>query len=103
VGVAITVLLCAIVATDRLPRLRRLAGPVIAVGTMSLTVYVAHILAILALPGKNATPPDANSTVLLAGFITGAVVFAAVWSRFFSRGPLEYLLNSATKLARLTR
>lgn len=103
VGVAITVLLLAVVAVARLPRLRRLAGPVIAVGTMSLTVYVGHILVIVALPGESATPPDANSTVLLVAFIVGAVVFAAVWSRFFRRGPLEYLLNSATKLARVVR
>jgi len=102
-GVAITVLLCATVAMDRLPRLRRLAKPLIAVGTMSLTIYVGHILAILALPGDNATPPDANSTLLWCAFVLGAVVFAAIWSRFFRRGPLEYLLNSATKLARLVR
>jgi uncharacterized membrane protein YeiB len=102
-GVAITVLLCATVAMSRLPRLRRLAGPVIAVGTMSLTIYVGHILAILALPGANATPPDANSTLLWCAFVAGAVVFAALWSRFFRRGPLEYLLNSATKPASLLR
>ncbi|MFF8968472.1 hypothetical protein [Streptomyces sp. NPDC014995] len=35
-GVAITVILCLTVAVDRLPVLRRLAAPVIAVGTMSL-------------------------------------------------------------------
>jgi uncharacterized membrane protein YeiB len=102
-GVAITVLLCATVAMARLPRLRRLAKPVIAVGAMSLTIYVAHILAILALPGENATPPDANSTVLWCVFVIGAVVFAAVWSRFFRRGPLEYLLNNATKGSRFVR
>ena len=102
-GVAITVLLCATVAMARLPRLRRLAGPVVAVGAMSLTIYVGHILAILALPGQSATPPDANSTVLLCAFVLSAVLFAALWSRFFRRGPLEYLLNSATTLARLVR
>jgi uncharacterized membrane protein YeiB len=70
---------------------------------MSLTVYVGHILVIVALPGRNATPPDANSTMLLVAFVAGAVVFAAVWSRFFRRGPLEYLLHSATKAARFVR
>jgi uncharacterized membrane protein YeiB len=102
-GVAITVLLAATVAMDRLPRLRRLAGPVIAVGTMSLTVYVGHILAILALPGDDATPPDANSTAVLGAFVLGAVLFAALWSRFFRRGPLEHLLHSATRTARFVR
>lgn len=103
VGVAITVILCATVALDRLPWLRRPATLVIAVGTMSLTLYVGHILAILALPGEAATPPQAASFGLLLCFVVGAIVFAAVWSRFFRRGPLEHLLNDATKLARRVR
>ena len=103
IGTAITVLLCATVALDRLPWLRRLATPVVAVGTMSLTLYVGHILAILALPGESATPPQSASAALLLCFIAGATVFAALWSRFFRRGPLEYLLNNATKLANRVR
>ena len=61
------------------------------------------ILVILALPGKDVTPPDGNSMLLLCAFVFGAVVFAAVWSRFLRRGPLEYLLHSATKLSKLAR
>ncbi|WP_020120369.1 DUF418 domain-containing protein [Streptomyces canus] len=102
-GIAITVLLCLTVALDRLSWLRRPATPIIAVGTMSLTLYVGHILVILALPGEAATPPQSASAVLLFCFIVGATVFAAVWSRFFRRGPLEYLLNGATKLASSVR
>ncbi|MGW2570009.1 DUF418 domain-containing protein [Streptomyces sp. NPDC001537] len=102
-GIAITVLLCLTVALDRLPGLRRLAKPVIAVGTMSLTLYVGHILVILALPGEAATPPRSASAALLLCFVVGATVFAAVWSRFFRRGPLEYLLNAATKPAKYVR
>ncbi|WP_369228595.1 DUF418 domain-containing protein (plasmid) [Streptomyces sp. R39] len=102
-GIAITVLLCLTVALERLQWLRRLAKPVIAVGTMSLTLYVGHILVILALPGEAATPPQSASAGLLLCFVVGATVFAAVWSRFFRRGPLEYLLNSATKLANRVR
>ncbi|WP_307629321.1 DUF418 domain-containing protein [Streptomyces turgidiscabies] len=102
-GIAITVILCATVALARLPWLRRLAAPVIAVGTMSLTLYVGHILVILALPGEAATPPDSNSAWLLACFIAGATLFAAIWSRFFRRGPLEYLLNATTRLASSVR
>ncbi|MFF7950275.1 DUF418 domain-containing protein [Streptomyces griseorubiginosus] len=102
-GIAITVLLCLTVALARLPWLRRLAKPVIAVGTMSLTLYVGHILVILALPGEAATPPRSASAALLACFVVGATLFAAVWSRFFRRGPLEYLLNSATRPARHIR
>lgn len=102
-GIAITVLLSLTVAMARLPWLRRLATPVIAVGTMSLTIYVGHILVILALPGEAAAPPQSASTALLLSFIAGAILFAAIWSRFFRRGPLEHLLNSATKLSNRVR
>jgi fucose 4-O-acetylase-like acetyltransferase len=103
IGIAITVILCATMAMDRLPWLRRLAAPVIAVGTMSLTLYVSHILVILALPGESVTPPQAASFELLLCFVLGATLFAWIWSRFFRRGPLEYLLNSAIKLANRVR
>ena len=36
-------------------------------------------------------------------FVLGATVFAGIWSRFFRRGPLEYLLNAATKPAQHIR
>ncbi|WP_327348883.1 DUF418 domain-containing protein [Streptomyces europaeiscabiei] len=97
-GVAITVLLCATVAMDRLAWLQRLASPLIAVGTMSLTLYVTHVAAYAMLP-EGAT----NTLVPLLGFIAGAILFATLWSRFFSRGPLEHLLNSTTKLAKFVR
>ncbi|WP_159770500.1 DUF418 domain-containing protein [Streptomyces sp. HM190] len=102
-GIAITVLLCLTVALDRLPALRRWAAPVIAVGTMSLTLYVGHILVILALPGESATPPRSASAALLFCFVLGATLFAATWSRFFRRGPLEHLLTHATRLANRVR
>jgi uncharacterized membrane protein YeiB len=35
--------------------------------------------------------------------ILTAIVFATIWSRFFRRGPLEYLLNAATKPAKYIR
>ncbi|MFJ8535732.1 DUF418 domain-containing protein [Streptomyces sp. NPDC093591] len=102
VGVAILVIVGATVAMDRLPRLPRLAKPVIAVGTMSLTAYVGHFLAqsVLSLPTGTSTQ---QSWVPLLMFILGAIVFAAIWSRFFRRGPLEFLLNAATKPAKYIR
>ncbi|WP_206796015.1 DUF418 domain-containing protein [Amycolatopsis sp. MtRt-6] len=95
VGVAITVLVCALVLTDKLPRLR-VWRPVTAVGSMSLTAYTGHVVAIavFGLSGAQGEPP-----AVLLGFIAGAIVFALVWSRFFRRGPLEYLLHEATKPA----
>jgi uncharacterized membrane protein YeiB len=102
VGVAITVIVCATVAMERLPRLRRLATPVIAVGTMSLTAYVGHFVAqdALSVPAGTGTQ---QSWVPLLMFILGATLFAAIWSRFFRRGPLEYLLNATTKPAKHIR
>ncbi|MEU0586563.1 DUF418 domain-containing protein [Streptomyces sp. NPDC006132] len=102
VGVAILVIVGATVAMERLPRLRRLAKPVIAVGTMSLTAYVGHFLAqsALSIPAGTSTQ---QSWVPLLMFILGATLFAAIWSRFFRRGPLEYLLNAATKPAKHIR
>jgi uncharacterized membrane protein YeiB len=97
-GVAIIVLVGATVAVARLAWLRRLAGPLIAVGTMSLTLYVAHVAAFALLPDG-----AIKTFVPLFGFIAGAILFATIWSRLFRRGPLEYLLNSTTKLANFIR
>ncbi|MFJ9742932.1 DUF418 domain-containing protein [Streptomyces sp. NPDC101166] len=102
VGVAILVIVGATAAMDHLPRLRRLAKPVIAVGTMSLTAYVGHFLAQSALSVPAGTSTQ-RSWVPLLMFILGATLFAAVWSRFFRRGPLEYLLNAATRPAKHIR
>ncbi|WP_416973493.1 DUF418 domain-containing protein [Streptomyces sp. 4F14] len=102
VGVAILVIVGATAAMDRLPRLRRLAGPVIAVGTMSLTAYVGHFVAQSVLSTPAGTGAQQSWTPLLL-YVLGAIVFAAVWSRFFRRGPLEYLLNLTTKPAKYIR
>ncbi|MFF7167126.1 DUF418 domain-containing protein [Streptomyces sp. NPDC008086] len=100
-GIAILVIVAATAAMDRLPLLRRLAKPVIAVGTMSLTVYVGHFLAQSAWPASGAG--TTTSWVPVLTYILTAIVFATIWSRFFRRGPLEYLLNAATKPAKYIR
>ncbi|MER5733847.1 DUF418 domain-containing protein [Streptomyces sp. NPDC002138] len=102
VGVALLVIVGATVLMDRLPRLRRLAKPVIAVGAMSLTAYVGHFVvqSALGVPAGESSP--ASWAPVLA-FILGAIVFAALWSRFFRRGPLESLLHAATKPANHVR
>lgn len=102
VGVAILMIVAATVAMERLPRLRRLATPVIAVGTMSLTAYVGHFVIQGWLPYAGAGYDEESWTTLIM-FVLGAIVFAGIWSRFFRRGPLEYLLNAATKPAKLIR
>lgn len=86
-GVAIAVLAACLAAVDTFPHFRRLARPVIAVGTMSLTAYVFHILAIYFLGLDELS----GSLHVLIGFIVAVTVFATLWSRFFRRGPLEWL------------
>jgi uncharacterized membrane protein YeiB len=93
-GVGITVLVAVLVLAEKLPRLCR---PVTAVGSMSLTVYVGHVIAIDAL---GVDSQSGSPLLVLLGFIAAAIVFALVWSRFFRRGPLEFLLNKATTPAR---
>lgn len=104
VGIAIIVVVGATVLLTRLSWLGRLLAPVVAVGTMSLTLYIGHFLVgeqIGAL-GKGQGAGN-NSGMVLFWFIIGATVFAWVWSRFFRRGPLEYLLHLATKAAKFVR
>ncbi len=105
IGVAITVIVFAMMALDRLPLLRRLAAPVIAVGTMSLTAYVGHFVLSSQMSGSGMTAgaESQSSWTPVLVFVFGAMAFAFIWSRFFSRGPLEYLLNLATKPAKYLR
>ncbi|MFE7766282.1 DUF418 domain-containing protein [Streptomyces sp. NPDC057438] len=99
-GVAILVITTCLAAMDAFPRLRRLAKPVIAVGSMSLTAYVYHIVAIWLLNAEErAVPP----LYVLLGFIASITVLATLWSRFFERGPLEWLMGKATGIARHIR
>ncbi|MET9785806.1 DUF418 domain-containing protein [Streptomyces canus] len=96
-GVAILVITVCLAAMDAFPRLRRLAGPVIAVGSMSLTAYVFHIVAIWLLDTEGAA---VQPLYILLGFIVSVTVLATLWSRFVQRGPLEWLMGRATGIAR---
>ncbi|WP_328429588.1 DUF418 domain-containing protein [Streptomyces sp. NBC_00443] len=99
-GVAIVVVTACVAATSPFPRLRRLAGPVVAVGSMSLTAYVFHIVGIQLL-GIESLP--GSPLHVLVGFVVAVTVCAVLWSRFFSRGPLEWLMAKATGVARHVR
>lgn len=98
-GVALVVLAACFVATDRSARLRWLATPVIAVGSIALTAYVGHIIAIKALGIDDL--PDSVALLVLLGFAAAAMLLALAWTRAFRRGPLEYMLHAATTPARL--
>ncbi|WP_262057660.1 DUF418 domain-containing protein [Streptomyces sp. STR69] len=106
-GVALAVLAVCLTVADRMPRLTRSLAPVSAVGTMALTVYVLHIVALWLLTDvwHVAVVEDetmAGLPVLLA-FIAAAMLLATAWTRHFRRGPLEYVLHTATRPARYVR
>ncbi|WP_369251450.1 DUF418 domain-containing protein [Streptomyces sp. R41] len=98
-GVGLVVLAACLIATDRSARLRWLATPVIAVGSVSLTAYAGHIIAIKAL-GIDDLPTSAALTALVC-FAATAMLLALAWTRTFRRGPLEYMLHAVTTPARL--
>ncbi|MFE5921402.1 DUF418 domain-containing protein [Streptomyces sp. NPDC056468] len=96
-GVALVVLALCLMATARMRRSARLMAPVCAVGAMSLTAYVLHIVAIRVL---GIDSQDFPALAVLLGFIGVAMLLAWAWSRIFRRGPLEYLLHAVTMVAR---
>ena len=92
-GTAVVVVACAVAVAES--RLRRVLRPVIAVGTVSLSVYVGHIVVMAVLE-----PDDTyGGPVPLFAFVGAALVLAPSWTRRFRRGPLEYLLNAAAQAA----
>ncbi|MEU8936387.1 DUF418 domain-containing protein [Streptomyces sp. NPDC048409] len=107
-GVALAVVAGCVTVADRMPRLMTLARPVAAVGTMALTMYVLHIVALWFLTDVWSVPAIEDESLrgglpVLLGFIGTATVLAMVWTRLVRRGPLEYLLHNATRLARHVR
>ncbi|MFJ9245386.1 DUF418 domain-containing protein [Streptomyces sp. NPDC101776] len=106
-GVAFAVLAGCLTVADRMPRLTRSLAPVSAVGTMALTVYVLHIVALWLLTDVRYVAVVEDETMaglpVLLGFIATAMLLAIVWRRHFRRGPLEQLLHLATRPARHVR
>ncbi|MEV6940483.1 DUF418 domain-containing protein [Streptomyces sp. NPDC051172] len=93
-GLAIAVLAACLAAVDAFLPFHRLARPVIAVGSMSLTAYVFHIVGIRFLGIEEL--PGSPLHVLL-GFVVAVTAFATLWSRYFRSGPLEWLLGRAAR------
>jgi uncharacterized membrane protein YeiB len=100
-GVALAVLAVCFIAVLLSGRQSRLVAPLAAVGSISLTAYIAHIVAIRLLDADNTEEWTALPVFL--GFTATAMLLALLWTRFFRRGPLEYLLYTATKPARLIK
>ncbi|MEU5873590.1 DUF418 domain-containing protein [Glycomyces sp. NPDC047369] len=83
---------------------RRVLAPLIAVGSMSLTVYVAHIAGVWFLVDHPANGVGYETGWRMwAVFCVAAMLFALVWKRFLKRGPLEWAMTLATKPAKYVK
>jgi uncharacterized membrane protein len=90
IGLGLTVLGVLLLLGRALPGLLR---PIAAAGSMSLTLYAAHLL-LLGAPLLPGGPVDlAIQTVLL-------ITFALIWSRFRARGPMEDVIARTTGAVR---
>lgn len=64
--------------------------PLIAAGSMSLTLYVGHLFYIAALGSDAVWHPTSQAPLLW--LIVGSVLFATIWKLTLGRGPLERAL-----------
>ena len=70
-------------------RFRYALAPLAALGSMSLTIYSSHVVAIWLARNMDYTADNTFFLSVTAGFI----VFAMVWFAVFARGPLEHIVH----------
>jgi uncharacterized membrane protein len=92
-GSAAAVLGAALLLT-RIPAVRRALWPLAAAGTMSLTLYSAHL--VLLATGVQYEQPALTFMLM----VVGALVFATAWRFLFGQGPLEALVAKSSTAAR---
>lgn len=96
-GLAMTVLVVCLYLADHLPRLLR---PFIATGTLALTVYVAHGLAMVWQANLDHTAGDLSRWLnesMPEVFIIGSIVFGLAWHKIVGRGPVEAWVSTVSK------
>ena len=101
IGLAIAAVGALLLVVDAAPRLRKPLWPLIAVGTMPLTVYVVQVGGLWLV--ESAGLDESGGWGVLLSFVVTAMLLATAWLWFFRRGPLEALVNAATSLSRLGR
>lgn len=100
-GAAVMVLGLSLIAAEAA---RRWVWPLVALGQLALTAYVAHLLALHFWPETLSTERVSDALALLAALTAVGVVFAVAWRAMFARGPLEAVLNAPwAAIARLKR
>lgn len=78
-----------LIVADRWPRICR---PLIALGQLALSFYVAHLVALVAFGQVLRRENIGEATVSVIAVTGVAMGFAVIWRRNFARGPLEALL-----------
>jgi uncharacterized membrane protein len=86
----------AVLLLTRVPAIARLLSPMAVAGSMPLTIYSAHLLLL-----ATGILPD-NPMLLYVLMVAAALAFAHLWRRWFTRGPLEWLVATAAGHARRT-
>lgn len=97
-GSAMTVLGAALLAT-RSPAIRRWTGPLVAAGTMSLTLYSAHFI-VLQTEVLETDAVELGLTAQYAVLVVACLVFAVRWRRRHEHGPLEHVVAALSGRAR---
>jgi uncharacterized membrane protein YeiB len=98
-GLAIAVIGLLVVAVGAITSRwgRMLVRPLVAAGSMPLTIYTAQVLVIALVSAARPEPyDDAFEWTLFACLALGSLVFAIAWSVRFSQGPLEWLFARLT-------
>lgn len=76
-------------------------SPLSALGRLSLTFYISHILFGHAchqwIVKQHGGVSSSQALIFAVGFIIAATLFAMVWTRCFKRGPLEMAMNALTQ------
>jgi len=75
---------------------RPVMWPLMAAGSMALTLYVAHIIVIAAVGEEIVWEP---TNVAYVALCLSAIAFASLWRWLIGQGPLERLLSVASKAA----
>lgn len=86
---------------ERVARVVRFAlAPIAAAGSLSLTLYTAHVVLLVAV--RAAVGGDERWIVpdwTLPALVVGSLVVATLWRRFVGTGPLEAGMRALTRLA----
>lgn len=86
---AVVLHLCLIIGRQ----LPRLVFPFAALGSMSLTIYILHILTARYWQAN----VSLHNTMAAAGFVLAFLVLSALWKKFFEKGPAERAVAWAIK------